>query len=393
MELRNIANAIGIDSYPEELEAVFAALPCSDGSACDLDLIDKLQEQWILFGEFYEVVRNTAEEINRDENRSAWIKTALAYGMDRTVEEACKVPAPKADGTAATALLPLYILIPMFPLAVADYLRRGFTREEIARILQGIPAGIRVVQSQTGMPGVDDTYYGWLMIFAKARIFFADQLQIEIFQSPDHVVYLKHKVSGQLCPLFYDTLIHRSGENLVGSVGYEDAQGATQAKFREDADNFYGYPCIDDVIHTEEQAFPKTEWEAFLRPGDDCLNMHIPAGTDISTPAMLRYFELGRKIAKERYPEHKGDAIYAISWILDPRLEDIMGPESNIVKMLKLFVKYPLKTDGNHMFGFIFGGKPNNYEDLPEKSTLQRGMKKLLLSGGHNYPHAGIYKA
>ncbi len=392
MELRNIANAIGVETYPEELEAVFAALPCSDAPACDLALIDKLQEEWNFFAEFYPLVRETAEAVNRDENRSLWVKTAVAYDISRTVKEAKRVPVPKADGTQVTALLPLYILLPMFPMAIDEYARRGFSREEIARIMAGIPGGIRIVKEQTELPGVNQTYYGWLMLFAKARIFYADQLQIELFQSPSHVVYLKHKVTGQLVPVFYDTFLHRSGENLLGSVGYEDVEGAIAAKFREDAENFHGYACVDDVIDTEEKVFPKAEWEAHLRPGDDCLNMHIPRGTDISVPAMLRYFELGRKIAKERYPEHRGDAIYALSWILDPKLEDIMGPDSNIVKMLKLFVKYPQKTDGNHMFAFVFGGKPNNYEELPEKSTLQRGLKKLLLSGGHNYPHAGIYR-
>lgn len=392
MKLRTIADAIGItDEFVPELEEIYATLPQDDTPACNLAAIDKLQADYDTFGEFYELVRAVAIQINNDDNRSAWIKTAAIYAKDRTRKEINRIPVPNADGTVVTSLLPLYILISMLPSAVEEYRRRGFSEKEIQLVMHRIWDGLRIVKKQTGMPGINQTYFTWQTLFAKARIFELEEgLQFELRKVYGDAVYIRNKKSGQIIPVIYQGAVHRSGLHMLGSIGYEDSEGAFDAAFDEDDAYIYGHGCYNCKIDTERKAYPKSEWEVYLRPGDDYLSFHIPEGADISLDSVLPQFEKGRRIAKERFPEHKGQDIFGSSWILDPTLNEIVKPDSKIAKLMTLFALYPVKSDGNSIFSFVFDHKPENLEDLPEDSSLRRGLKKMYLEGRYNHIYAGI---
>lgn len=390
MELRQIADAIGIGNYAPVLDEVFAALPRTDTPACDLELIDRLQQDMDFFGEFYELARAVAVQINGDENRSAWIKNAIAYAKDRKTEACKRIPVPKADGTVVTSMLPLYILLGLVPDGIKQYRRRGFPEEEILRMMQSFKSSMRVVKRTTGIPGFNTVYFNWQLLFAKAVIFTAEGLQFELRQLPGNAAYIKNKQTGQVLTMMHKGMVHRSGEQMLGSAGYEDEAGAYEVSFREDEENFYGYPCENHIIAKEEKTFSKTQWEIFLRPGDDVLSIHIPRGCDISPEAVDRYFAAGFKIADARYPDYHCTALYGYSWILDPHLEELLGEQSKIAGFQRRFIKYPPKTDGTAAFMFVFNGRPTDLRDLEETTSLHRKLKQVYLNGGYNHPYAGI---
>lgn len=390
MGLREIADAIGIGVYTPLLDETYASMEHTDAPACDLTLIDSLQKEFDFFGEFYELARAVAIQINGDENRSIWIKTAIAYAKDRKAEECKRVPVPKADGTVVTAMLPLYILLGLVPNGICEYRRRGFPEEEIMKLMQSFKGSMRVVKRTTGMPGFNSVYYNWQLLFAKAVIFKAEGLQFELRQLPGNAAYIKNKRTGQVLTMMNKGMVHRSGLQMLGSAGYEDEEGAFEVCFREDAENFYGYPCENHVIATQEQTFSKMQWEIFLRPGDDVLSIHIPRGCDISQEAIDRYFAAGFRIADERYPDYNCTALYGYSWILDPHLEEMVGSQSKIAGFQRRFIKYPPKSDGNAVFMFVFNGKPADLADLEETTSLHRKLKEVYLNGGYNHPYAGI---
>jgi hypothetical protein len=391
MTFREIADSVGVGEYTPLLDEVYASLTDMDTPACDISLIDSLQSEWNLFGEFYELVRALALEVNQDIARSAWVKVTAKYAMCQDDAGAREVPVPQPDGTAVTAMLPLYTLLPIIPVGIQEYRARGFSDEEVAELLKQYRSGIAIVKKQSGMPGINKTYYNWLMHFAKAIIFQTDGMQFELRQLPENVVYLKNKVSGEVLPIMNSGIIHKSGLNMLGSGGFEDADGSFCGEFLEDDKSYYGYACIDSKVQTKCGTYSKAELEVFLRPGDDCLSIHIPRGTDISNEALDRYFAAGRQIARERYPEHNGVAIFGSSWILDPNLIPLVGPESKIAGLQSRFIKYPQKTTGKDCFSFVFG-KPNyeDYQELPEQTSLQRKLKQLYLSGGCTHSFAGI---
>lgn len=390
MELREIADAIGIAKYPAALDEMYLSAVQTDEPACDLALIDRLQQELNFFGEYYDQVRETAVLINADEKRSAWIKNASAYARVNKTAKCRTIPVPQADGTLISAMLPVFILVPLYPDAMEEYRRRGFPEDEIRGFMSGFKGSMRAAHRRMGLPGLDTIYFNWQCLFAKAVIYKAEGLQFELRQLPANAAYIKNKQTGQVLTMMNKGMVHRSGVQMLGSAGYEDADGAFEVSFREDDENFYGYPCENHVIATSEQIFPKTQWEIFLRPDDDVLSIHIPRGCDMSPEAVDRYFAAGFKIADARYPDYNCKALYGYSWILDPHLEELLGAESKIASFQRRFIKYPPKTDGTAAFMFVFNGKPENLADLEETTSLHRKLKKVYLDGGYNHPYAGI---
>ena len=391
MKLRDIADIVGVGEFDPVMEDIYAAMPQSDTPACDLAVIDRLQQDYNTFGEFYELVRAVAIEVNNDPNRSTWIKVALEYTKGRTRRQINRIPVPNADGTVVSAMLPLYILVGMLPGAIEEYRRRGFNEKEIGLCMRRIWDGIRIVKRHTGMPGIDETYYRWQTLFAMAKIFeFEEGLQFELKKAPAGAVYIKHKETGKVVPLLSDCTIHRTGLQVLGSAGYTDAEGAFEATVTEDEENIYGYGSYDNKVETTLHAYSKAEWEIHLRPGDDMLSLHIPEGADISLDVVIPQVLRAREIVRTRYPEHKGTEIFGSSWILNNALLDIVKPGTKVAEFMTLFTCYPICDDATSIFSFVFDRKPENLEDLPEDTSLRRGLKKMYLEGRYNHIFAGM---
>lgn len=390
MELQEIAESVGIAKYPECLNDAYQSAAMDKSPACDLKLIDELQDAFGLFGQYYDLVKDTAIAVNADEKRSLWVKTAAFYAKDKSVTDARRVPVPKADGTQITALLPLYILLPQIPVGIASYRRRGFSEEEIADLVKAYANGIRIVADQTGMPGINWLYYYWLTLYVKAMIFNTDGLQFELRYAPNAAIYLKHKESGEIAMMATAGTFHRTGIQPLGSAGFADEEGSFKVDFSEDDQSYCGHAVIDSRIQTEKTVYPKAQWDCILRPNDQCLSLHIPKKADISPENMERAIASARKIVKERYPEFAGTSVFGSSWILDPQLVELLGPESKISKLVNMFYKYPQKSGGTGVFGYVF---PKNYESLatlPEDTSLQRKLKQHYLDGKFIYDYAGF---
>lgn len=390
MKLSQIAESIGIEKYPVEMDAIYAAMPKDDKPACDLALIEQLQNEHNIFAEFYDLVVEMAKAVNADENRSIWVKVAVEYCKNKDVAQARRVPVPKPDGTQLTAILPFFILIPLMPLGIAEYRRRGFSEEEIARIVRAYAGGLRIVKQHTGLHGINALYFWWQMLFAKARIFYSNNLQFELRVLPEAAVYLKNRTTGELAVLMYKGLIHASGEQPVGSLGYEDETGAFDVQFREDEDNYYGHAVHTGLIDKTESTFLKSEWICAARPGDQCLSLHIPKKADISKETMEKAVAGAYELVAQRYPEHKPVGVFGSSWILDPKLIGFTGEHSKITNLIRMFNVYPQKTGGRSPFGYVFPKNCDNYADLPEDTSLQRKMKQLYLSGDCIHEYAGV---
>ena len=61
MELREIAGKIGIAKYPEAMDAVYAAMEQTDVPACDLAAIEALEQEFGLYGKYYELMKRPAK--------------------------------------------------------------------------------------------------------------------------------------------------------------------------------------------------------------------------------------------------------------------------------------------------------------------------------------------
>lgn len=388
MTFSEIAQAVGVKEYPQEMESFYD--PQDRAPACDMEMLHSLQRDYDMFGRFYDLVVEYGEKLNADAVRSAWVRTAVAFCTAGDFYQAKSLPVPAADGTMMTSMLPFYILAAQIPDSLAEYRRRGFSEEELEDHYKVYRSSLGIVENHTGMPGTNALYYSWDTHFIKAQIFEIGGLQFEMRKLPPQAVYLREKTTGQVIPVMFAGTFHRSGMQVLGSAGYTDPEGAFTCAFREDEENYYGHGCMDGVVCTEEQTFPKTQWECVLRPGDPCLGMHIPAGANISVEAMDRAIAAAQALVAERYPEFTGRQVFCSSWLLDPMLGRLLGSESKITGFQNRYVRHPQKSAGMHVFGFVFPKNYGSFAELPEDTRLRRLLKQLYLDGGYIYGYAGI---
>ena len=118
--------------------------------------------------------------------------------------------------------------------------------------------------------------------------------------------------------------------------------------------------------------------------------MHLPRGADITEENVRRACKAAFEIVQKSYPNYIGVPVQCGSWLLDPGNEELLGPDSNVVRFGKLFARIPTKSGGRAANGFVFPGKPLADEDLPEDTRLQRGLKQRYLNGGYSYGFSGI---
>lgn len=390
MEMKPIAKALGIEEYPECFDVIYAALKEDSAPACDLKLVDEAQDRFEAFGKHYELVRNGVAQINADPVYSAWVKVVYTYMCDEKWGRYQDIPVLPLSGTPKQDMTMLATLIPFIPNAAATYEKGGFNREEIAGYLQSYGSCLSSTNTRTGHVGLDLTYFRWLHRFAFAEIFRVHGIQFEFTRLKDAAAYLRNRSSGQVIPVMTAGRIHATGKQCVGAGGYEDTTGAYEAIFTETEDSFSGYGVFDCVIDKEIRVFPKAQWELIARPGDKCLAMHLPKGADIKKENVQRACAAAFEIIGKSYPDYIGAPVQCASWLLDPGVEDLLGPDSNVVRFGKMFARCPGKSPGRAANSFVFPGRYEKDEDLPEDTRLQRALKQHYLNGGYSYGYTGM---
>lgn len=389
-ELRQLADRIGLGEYPVELEEFYEAQKGSTAPACDLELIRELQKKYDLFGEYYDLVLESAEQINADPDMATWVKAAAQFHKVNDKATVVKLPVPKISENVATNFMMLHIMMPMIPESFAKMEARGFTWDELDDARRAYKSGISVVRRQTGIPAMNLTYFSWLNLYCRAMIFKISGFWFELKQFPAQALWIKNRETGKLLPLVKG-VFHREGTMILGSKNYEDPEGSFVAEYSEDAENFYGHGCYDNVTEKNQRTYPKSLWECVARPSDYCLGMHIPAKTDISTQATLNACRDAIKLVHSRFPEYGvNNGVFCTSWLLNPRLKQIQGEQSRITQFEECFTKYPNKdTSGSAVFSFVFARKPKDLQDLEENTSLQRKVKKMYLDGDCIHLHSG----
>ena len=388
MEMKEIARQLGVETYPEILNTICQNL--DDTPACDLGLIANAQALYKAFGTHYDYVVEGAKQINADPVYSAWVKTVHAYLADESLGSYRDLPVLPLNGTPKQDLAMLMTMIPFIPSAAATYAKGGFSEEEIAGYMQAYSHNLNSTLNRTGFVGLDKTYFMWLHHFAFAEIFRVHGIQFEFTKLNKNGAYLKNKNTGKVQPVMANGLIHHSGEKLVGAGGYEDETGAYQGELTETEDSFIAYAVVNCVAEKEKTEFPKTEWELIGKPGDKCLAMHLPRGSDIREENVRRACAAAFAVVEKSYPAYVGVPVQCASWLLDPGIEKLVGSDSNVVRFGKLFARILSKSPGRAADSFVFPGKPVADADLPEDTRLQRALKQHYLNGGYTYGTTGI---
>ena len=102
-------------------------------------------------------------------------------------------------------------MLPRIPVGFKRLTDHGFTKEELWDMEYAFISGMSIVEEQSGRPGIDGVYYGWLFLYLQGNIFRVDTMQFELRNLPGNVLWLKNKESGKIIPVMVKGTFHSSG--------------------------------------------------------------------------------------------------------------------------------------------------------------------------------------
>ncbi len=201
--------------------------------------------------------------------------------------------------------------------------------------------------------------------------------------------------SGAYRVLMCDTRIHRSGL-ILGSPGAEDEEGAFDADFIETDEWYEGYspapvtPGQPVRILKTRYRLAKSGWTQVFGPGDGFLVTHIPSALPFGHEVQLESYRRAREIYAKCYPELGIRGIHCRSWLIAPQLQGFLRPDSNIALFQRDHLLYPCPCTGRDVFSHLFLSPVERFEDLPQNTSMERGVRELYLSGSVLYETAGF---
>ena len=109
--------------------------------------------------------------------------------------------------------------------------------------------------------------------------------------------------------------------------------------------------------------------------------VHIPSDANLSKDFVRRSLDNFYAFRSRYFPDWDGIKLTCCSWMMAPALQLLLGENSNIVAFQRLFEIDSVDLDATWFIKWIYPGYLLADETLPEKTTLQRELKKYLLAG------------
>jgi hypothetical protein len=357
-----------------------------------IETLERLQAEYAPFGDYYDFVLRAAKVLQNDADLLAWLTLGVAYCRDATEREAARFPLPSGDGSEAREVFPILLVALEFPETVIRHRARGFDEAQIKKNLGNLGENIRVHDLTQGRPSLSQGLYTWLTHYTKAHIFDHMGFNFQPLKWGDEAMLLRNRKSGEEVFLMLKGHFTAFG-TVAGLRGAEEVPVLFEATLEETEDAFIGYRAVGQRVHTERECFPKTEWEAILRTGDDVINFHIPRGANFDPAHVEESMAEGFALCKKYYPECDFREIVCTSWMIDPKLLDVLSRDSKIASFIRRFVLYPSgDTAGNACMSYVWPGENCRTEELPENTSLQRGIKHMMLENTYIFWTTGVWR-
>ncbi len=114
------------------------------------------------------------------------------------------------------------------------------------------------------------------------------------------------------------------------------------------------------------------------------IELHIPSDSDLSPFSVDQSLRNAKKFFDKYYSEIENTEYYCHSWLLDSQLKTMLKEKSNIIEFQKRFEIFDVGEIDTEFIQWVFNknSTDTDYTDFPEHTSLQRNIKKHLLSGG-----------
>lgn len=159
-------------------------------------------------------------------------------------------------------------------------------------------------------------------------------------------------------------------------------------RFMAESRRSTGRLCFDRSWWTSRQAgchlfrVGQLEYEIVPLGAEAAIELHIPSDADFSPEQVDRSLEQAGRFFQKHYPQLTGAEYRCHSWLLDGQLREMLGEDSNILHFQTRFEILDRGEADREFMEWLFQTKSADLSSLPERTCLQRNMKRHLLAGG-----------
>lgn len=287
----------------------------------------------------------------------------------------------------STKVFSLAVMVSGADHAVESFAQTGVSDEVIGLTLGYIGRYARDIKAKRGVWGLESV--GWLSNYVRAQIFRLGRLT---FKSGSY--YMQFRVfrsrrTGEVIALCDGPAKYRTDGLSDGTNGIHDPDAWTPT-LEIGEDRAVGYPAANGAVSREAVALNTGEWEQVLAPGDKTVEVHIAGGSRLLPQECIDSY----RQAVEFFPRHYAPITYrgftCWSWLLDPSLPRILGPESNIVQFQEPFHIMPVASNEAQAYDLVFGSSTADPTKYPCTTKLQKAIADFVSAGNRMRSAAGF---
>lgn len=135
------------------------------------------------------------------------------------------------------------------------------------------------------------------------------------------------------------------------------------------------------------------EYEFITENSTQVISVHIPSDAILTKENIDESLCKMKEFVKKYFPSYVGSKVICSSWLLSPKLKQLLDEKSRILLFQNYFDIISYNCDSLDIFEWVF--KTNNQGDiknLRENTSLQRKIKKMLENGENVGSAKGILK-
>lgn len=290
--------------------------------------------------------------------------------------------------------LHLFPTIPTMKASVEFLKNRNVPQDIIYDTMKEYDSCVQNCEQYLGRPAFDHKRLGWIRLLINNSLIRIGRLKYELPKNRESVVFIRvyQNKNGKSAVFADGVSVHRDGM-ILGSPGYEDTEQSFFADVLETDETVTGHLITDGLIEANNTTLKKEDWTLAFSKNDPVVNIHIPSDGSFDKACVEGSYQRTRDILKNCYPDFPYKAFVCSSWLMSRSLRNLLKPSSNILAFQDKFTLFPYPAYGTGVFNFVFPeqGIPDDYNTLPENTSLQRAVKQTYLDGKFIHEFSGFF--
>ena len=368
------------------------------------EYLEEGNKEYPYFSDQFDAVVSALEEVVKNEDIVLFAKTLYYMLEDKRYHEevfqGLEFPkAPEGESPLAYDIFSFYPMFARIREAMAVLKTKGIDEEIVSKTYSHIDGCIKASTNLEGRFAFNKTYFLWCTLYKNAVLFKIDRFSFEVRDNCKLDIYAFINKDDEIKVMMREGIkVHKSGQ-LLGSANAKDEEGSFITSFKENEISYEGNLVDESSASVEKKTSTllKSEWSILYKAGDNLISVHIPGKAPFDKEIVESSIEKGRQFFKKLYPEKNLKGFMCISWLLAPKLKEILKPTSNIIAFQDIYTKFPYVSEGLDIFHFVFEKSVSSLKDvdidaLPENTSLERKLKEIYKNGEVIYETGGIFK-